>query len=244
MPIVKTEAIILKCNNYRETSKIITFYTRSHGKLKGIAKGVRSTKSKWGGALQSMALLNIMFYYKETRTLHLVSGADHSVQFNSIYNDFDKLQVAYRMVELVNRTTAEYQENAQIFNLMADSMKMLDGATKNYVNVLFNFEFRLLNLLGFRVDMTDLPGVNIENNFQNQYFYENRLSAGDVKTMEMLESGSSDEGEGNFNSFMRLNISKSQESVLEKFFENYLRDHIEHAGYSNSKKVFNSVEMF
>ena len=92
--------------------------------------------------------------------------------------------------------------------------------------------------------MTDLPGVNIENNFQNQYFYENRLSAGDVKTMEMLESGSSDEGEGNFNSFMRLNISKSQESVLEKFFENYLRDHIEHAGYSNSKKVFNSVEMF
>ena len=244
MPIVKTEAIILKCNNYRETSKIITFYTRSHGKLKGIAKGVRSTKSKWGGALQSMALLNIMFYYKETRTLHLVSGADHSVQFNSIYNDFDKLQVAYRMVELVNRTTAEYQENAQIFNLMADSMKMLDGATKNYVNVLFNFEFRLLNLLGFRVNMTDLPGVNIENNFQNQYFYENRLSAGDVKTMEMLESGSSDEGEGNFNSFMRLNISKSQESVLEKFFENYLRDHIEHAGYSNSKKVFNSVEMF
>lgn len=244
MPIVKTEAIILKCNNYRETSKIITFYTRSHGKLKGIAKGVRSTKSKWGGALQSMALLNIMFYYKETRTLHLVSGADHSVQFNSIYNDFDKLQVAYRMVELVNRTTAEYQENAEIFNLMADSMKMLDGATKNYVNVLFNFEFRLLNLLGFRVDMTDLPGVNIENNFQNQYFYENRLSAGDVKTMEMLESGSSDEGEGNFNSFMRLNISKSQESVLEKFFENYLRDHIEHAGYSNSKKVFNSVEMF
>lgn len=241
MPIVKTEAIILKCNNYRETSKIITFYTRSHGKLNGIAKGVRSTKTKWGGALQSMALLNIMFYYKETRTLHLVSGADHLEQFTSIYNDFDKLQIAYRMVELVNRTTAEYQENGQIFNLLAESMKMLDGATKNYVNVLFNFEFRLLNLLGFRVDMNDLPGVNIENNFQNQYFYETRLSAGDVKAMEMLESGGE---EGNFNAFMRLNISKSQESVLEKFFENYLRDHIEHAGFSNSKKVFNSLEMF
>ncbi len=241
MPIVKTEAIILKCNNYRETSKIITFYTRSHGKLNGIAKGVRSTKTKWGGALQSMALLNIMFYYKETRTLHLVSGADHLEQFTSIYNDFDKLQIAYRMVELVNRTTAEYQENEQIFNLLAESMKMLEGATKNYVNVLFNFEFRLLNLLGFRVDMNDLPGVNIENNFQNQYFYETRLSAGDVKAMEMLESGGE---EGNFNAFMRLNISKSQESVLEKFFENYLRDHIEHAGFSNSKKVFNSLEMF
>ncbi len=246
MPIVKTEAIILKCNNYRETSKIITFYTRSHGKLKGIAKGVRSTKTKWGGALQSMALLNIMFYYKETRTLHLVSGADHSFQFTSIYNDFDKLEVSYRMVELVNRTTAEYQENAQIFNLLADSMKMLEGATKNYVNVLFNFEFRLLNLLGFRVNMNDLPGVNIESSFQNQYFTETRLSAGDVKAMELLEAGGriTEDGEGNFNAFMRLNISKSQESVLEKFFENYLRDHMEHAGYSNSKRVFNSLDMF
>ena len=238
MPIIKTEAIILRSNNYRETSKIITFYTRSHGKLKGIAKGVRSSKTKWGGALQSMALLNIMFYYKENRTLHLVSGADQYRSISSIYDDFEKMQFGYRMVELVNRTTEEYQENAQIFNLLADSMQLLDAATKNYVNVLFNFEFRLLNLLGFKVDLGDLPGTNIENNFKNQYFYENKFNAGDVKTMEVLESG------GNFNSFMSLNISKSQESALEKFFENYLRNHIADAGYSNSKKVFNSNEMY
>lgn len=75
MPIVRTDAVILKCDNYRETSKIITFYSRSHGKIKGIAKGVRSSKTKWGGALQSMAMLSIMFYYKENRTLHLVSQA-------------------------------------------------------------------------------------------------------------------------------------------------------------------------
>jgi recombinational DNA repair protein (RecF pathway) len=244
MPIIKTEAVILKSNNYRETSKIITFYTRSHGKLKGIAKGVRSTKTKWGGALQSMAMLNIMFYYKENRTLHLVSGAEQYISISSIYDDFDKLQLGYRMVELVNRTTEEYQENAQIFNLLADSLQLLNGATKNYVNVLFNFELRLLNLLGFKVDMKDLPGANIESNIQNQYFYENRFSAGDIKAMEMLWGGDGGNGEGNFNPFMSLNISKSQESAMEKFFENYLRNHIADAGFSNAKKVFNSREMF
>ncbi len=239
MPIIKTEAVILKSNNYRETSKIITFYTRSHGKLKGIAKGVRSTKTKWGGALQSMAMLNIMFYFKENRTLHLVSGADQFRSISSIYDDFDKMQIGYRMVELVNRTTPEYQENAKIFNLLAESMQILDSATKNYVNVLFNFELRLLNLLGFKVDMKDLPDTNIESSINNQYFYENYFNAGDVKAMEMLDGG-----EGNFNSFMSLNISKSQESAIEKFFENYLRNHIVDAGFSNSKKVFNSREMY
>lgn len=237
MPIIKSEAVILKCDNYRETSKIITFYTRTHGKIKGIAKGVRSTKTKWGGSLQSMALLNIMFYYKENRTLHLVSNAEHSRAINSIYDDYDKMQIGYRMVELVNRTTEEQQENTEIFNLLAESLHLLEDATKNYVNVLFNFEFKLLTFLGFKVNLGKIPGRNIEINNQNRYFYETIFSEGDVKTLEMLT-------EGNHNSMMSLNISKPQVFALEKFFENYFRDHFEHAGFSNTKKVFSSQELF
>lgn len=237
MPIVKTRAVILKCDNYRETSKIITFFTDSHGKLKGIAKGVRNSKTRWGGALQSMALVNVMFYYKETRTLHLISGAEHLITLNSIYDDYEKMQMGYRMIELVNRTTAEYQENTNIYNLLANSLQILESATKNYVNVLFNFEFRLLNLLGYNIRLGELPGGSVEINGQNRYFYENRFSAGDHSTLEVLS-------EGNFNQLMSLNISKQQVFALEKFFENYMRDHFEYAGFSNAKKVFNSQELF
>jgi DNA repair protein RecO len=237
MPIVQTEAVILKCSNYRETSKIITFFTNSHGKIKCIAKGVRNSKSRWGGALQSMALVKIMFYYKETRTLHLISGAEHLITLNSIYDDFEKMQFGYRMIELVNRTTAEYQENTKIYNLLANSLQILESASKNYVNVLFNFELRLLELLGYNINIDILPDENIEFKAQNRYFYENRFSTGDQKTLEVLSGG-------NFNSMMSLNISKQQVFALEKFFENYLRDHFEHAGFSNAKKVFNSQELF
>lgn len=236
MPIVKTEAVVLKCDNYRETSKIITFFTKSHGKVKGIAKGIRDSKSRWGGALQSMALINLMFYYKETRTLHLVSGAEHTAALTGLYSDFDKMQCGFRMVELVNKTTAEYQENTKIYNLLAESLALLDQASKNYVNVLFNFEFRLLSLLGFKIDLKNMA-ANIENNSRNQYFYETNFSHGDVKTIEALS-------EGNFNLVLSLNITKSQVFSLERFFENYLRDHFEHAGFSNVKKVYSSQELF
>jgi len=237
MPIVKTKAVILKSDNYRETSKIVTFFTDSHGKLKGIAKGVRNSKTRWGGALQSMALVNVIFYYKETRTLHLISGAEHLITLNSIYDDYDKMQMGYRMVELVNRTTAEYQENTNIYNLLSDSLQILESATKNYVNVLFNFEFRLLNLLGYNIRLGEMPGGNVEINGQNRYFYENRITAGEHSTLEVLS-------DGNFNQLMSLNISKQQVFALEKFFENYMRDHFEYAGFSNAKKVFNSQELF
>lgn len=237
MPIVKTKAVILKCDNYRETSKIITFFTFSHGKLKGIAKGVRNSKTRWGGALQSMALVNVMFYYKETRTLHLISAAEHLITLNSIYDDYDKMQIGYRMIELVNKTTAEYQENTNIYNLLADSLQILESATKNYVNVLFNFEFRLLSLLGYNISLGAQPDGNVEINGQNGYFYENKFGAGKGSTLELLK-------QGNFNQLMSLNISKQQVFALEKFFENYMRDHFEFAGFSNSKKVFNSQELF
>ncbi|MCC6866626.1 MAG: DNA repair protein RecO [Ignavibacteria bacterium] len=236
MPIIKTEAVVLKCDNYRETSKIITFYTKSHGKVKGIAKGVRNSKSRWGGSLQSMALVNLMFYFKETRTLHLVSNAEHTEALTNIYNDFDKMQYGYQMIELVNKTTAEYQENTKIYNLLSEALILLNISTENYVNVLFSFKFRLLNLLGFKVDLSNHLS-NIENNQRNQYFYETKFTNNDVKTIEALS-------EWNFNLVLSLNITKTQVLLFERFFENYLRDHIENAGFSNVKKVYSSQELF
>lgn len=233
MAIVKTEAVILKCDNYRETSKIITFYTRQFGKIRGIAKGVRQTKTKWGGALQSMAHLDIIIYFKENRTLHLVSGAEHVRAMQNTFSDYEKMNIGFRIVELLNRTTPDQQVNNGIFDLVAGSLRNLEDATKNFVNVLFNYEFKLLKLLGFEVDSAGLFGANVDNLNQNRYFYETKFTPGDLKTLKRISEGSLD-------SLMSLNISNSQQAAVEKFFENYLRDHFEYAGFSNTKKVLNS----
>lgn len=231
MAIIKSEAVILKSDNYRETSKIITFFSKSHGKLKGIAKGVRSSKSRWGGALQSMAYINIMFYYKENGGLFLISNAEYEKSHQAIQGDYDKMQVGYRMIELINRTTADSQENPALFSLLVDSLGSLNDATKNYVNVLFNFEFRLIKILGFGMDLELLFGGDIDKSNRNQYFYDTKFSDGDLKTLNMI-------CEGNFNSLMCLNISKSQEITIERFFEGYFRNHFEHIGFSKAGRVF------
>ncbi len=237
MGIIKTEAIILKCDNYRETSKIVTFYSKSHGKMRGIAKGVRSSKTKWGGALQSMGWLNMIFYYKETRTLHLISGAEYVKQLQQTYDDFDKLQLGFRIIELVNKTTPDEQVNLDLFDLMTKSLENLNAATKNYVNVLFNFEFNLAKLLGFGINVEKIFESNIDKLNGNRYFYETKFSPGDIKNLNLIS-------EGNFNMLMSLNISKPAEAVLDMFFESYFKNHFEQTGHSKTKKVFNSQEMY
>ena len=88
MSLIKTEAIVLRSANYRDKSKIVTLYTKSHGKLGAIAKGVRDSKTRWGGVLQSMGYLNILLYYKENRTLHLLSSAEYIKTYSGIYENF------------------------------------------------------------------------------------------------------------------------------------------------------------
>ena len=86
--IVKTEAIILKSDNYRDSSKIVTAYTKNFGKIRCIAKGVRDVKTKWGGVLQAMSYLNLLIYYNETKTLHLLSNAEYVKAYQSLANDY------------------------------------------------------------------------------------------------------------------------------------------------------------
>ena len=63
--LIKTEAIILKSMKYRDTSKIVTFYTKEFGKLKGIAKGARTAKVNLVAALEPMTHSMLVIYKKE-----------------------------------------------------------------------------------------------------------------------------------------------------------------------------------
>lgn len=247
MAIVKTEAVLLKCSNYRETSKLITFFTKDYGKIKCIAKGVRDTKSRWGGALQSMAYLNIIIYYKESRTLHLITGADHCCLFRNLYHDYDKIQVAYRIIELVERATIENHPHSELFNLLSETLKKLDDATKNFINMLFNFEFNLAKILGF--------GINTKTFEANKNYYgvkpsdpaEHQTRSGMVMDENYRFSDQNigffnAMNGGNFDEIMAFNIKKPHDAMLEKFFERHFQDHFENLLITKTKKVIMSQE--
>ena len=46
-----THAVVLNSVDYAESDRILTFFTREHGKLSGIAKGARRSKKRFVGKL-------------------------------------------------------------------------------------------------------------------------------------------------------------------------------------------------
>ena len=147
--IVKTEGVVLKSMRFRETSKIVTFYTRRYGELAAVAKGARETKSKFGAALEPMTAVNLVLYKKEQRDLQLVSQCDIRKQHKKIQSEMERMGVGLSIVELLNQLTQNEEENPALFSLLDETLDALESAPGNIVNFRHGFELRFCGVCGF-----------------------------------------------------------------------------------------------
>ncbi len=146
--IVKTDAIILKSMKYRDTSKIVTMYTKEFGKLQGIAKGSRGLKDKFGSSLEPLMHSQVVMYKKENRDLHLLTQGTMIRSFNSFYSSLEHLSVAFALAELVHRITPHEEKNIPFFQLLLTTLSELD-ASDEPLKYLFAFEAQIAQIMGF-----------------------------------------------------------------------------------------------
>jgi DNA repair protein RecO (recombination protein O) len=69
MPVYTSEALILRTYKLGESDQIVVFLTRDRGKKRGVAKGSRSRRSRYVGALEPMTRAHVAFYEREQRDL-------------------------------------------------------------------------------------------------------------------------------------------------------------------------------
>ena len=134
--IIKTEAVVLNKINYGDTSLISSLFTRDYGKLTGMIKGGRSPKSKIGSILDPLNYLEIILYKKDTREVQLISGASIISHYTRIKEDFDKLQFALAIIELLKKLTPEHETN---FKLFAGTVRILSLIDTSYEQPLVLF---------------------------------------------------------------------------------------------------------
>jgi DNA repair protein RecO (recombination protein O) len=148
--IAKTDAVILKAMKYRETSKIVTLYTRQFGKISAVAKGARGVKSKFGAALEPMSYVSVVLYRKENRALQYITQCDIIKPFLDLFNKIEKMSVGMCVVELMDAVMHNEEENPPMFRLLVETLDAVDSSRKNVQNLFLFFEIHLASLLGFK----------------------------------------------------------------------------------------------
>ena len=69
MPLIETESLVLKSYNLAESDKIVVLLTREHGVVRGVAKGAKRLKSKFGSGLEPFSVVMATYFEKESSEL-------------------------------------------------------------------------------------------------------------------------------------------------------------------------------
>src|SRR5579864_3678698 len=76
MPARVSEAIVLATYPFKESDLVVSFLTRDQGKLRGVAKRARRTKSPFGAGLERLSQVRMAYFQRETRELVNLDSCD------------------------------------------------------------------------------------------------------------------------------------------------------------------------
>jgi len=148
MAIQKTEAILLKKKDFRETSFILTFFTKDFGKVDGIIKGARGYRPRGDINPIFFSLDQIVFYEKKKGGISIISQCETEEVFLNILKEWGRAASSYYMLELVDVFTEPGGKSEEVFEILFNSFKSLDNG-KETENITRLFEIKLLMAFGF-----------------------------------------------------------------------------------------------
>jgi len=126
--LYKADAIILSRIQYGETDRIVTVFTREHGKLRLMAKGVRRVTSRRSPHLEIFTHCSLVI--RKGRGMDSVSDVSPVDVWERLRNDLDRVSVAYLYCELVAALVADRQEQPDVYDLLLAALNELDSGDK------------------------------------------------------------------------------------------------------------------
>ncbi len=153
MPNYTATGLVLHRVTLGETDRILTLYTREHGKLSAVAKGARSAKSRFGGVSELFTYSR--FLLATGKSLDLVTQAEIADSFPPLRNDLDLLARATYFCELLDRFTLERDalSSAELCDLTVAALHLLARATDSPDVVVHAYELHLLGALGYAPEL-------------------------------------------------------------------------------------------
>jgi DNA repair protein RecO (recombination protein O) len=149
---VKTEAVVLRSLRFGEADRVLHLYTESRGRLGAIAKGVRRTRSRFGGRLEPLSHVELVLH-QGSGELATVTGVDLVRSHASAREDPYRLGVGLVGAEAMLRLFTEQEANDRAFAALTRFLDLLDSAPRGLRPDLdplgLSFQLKLLWLAGY-----------------------------------------------------------------------------------------------
>lgn len=118
MPLRESEAIVLQSYPLGEADRLVSFLSRTMGRVRGVAAGARRTKSRFGATLERMSYVRIWFSERETRELVRINQCELIESFVTTFRDYSAGVTLALMAEITETVLPDREPADPSFRLL------------------------------------------------------------------------------------------------------------------------------
>lgn len=118
MPVLTSEAVVLRTWPVHEADLVVSFFTRDYGKMKGVAKSALKSRKRFGGALEPMTLARAWFVEKPKQELVRLDQLEIIRSPLSLPVDATRLMVLSLYAEVLEQALPEHDPQETVFRLI------------------------------------------------------------------------------------------------------------------------------
>jgi DNA repair protein RecO (recombination protein O) len=145
----ETEGIILKTYSLAEADKIVLILTEKNGLVRGVAKGAKRLKSKFGGILEPFSVVTADLFQKEERELVSIRNLELRKSIFARASDPLILQKLAYMSELLIEFSPPHDPNERVYKMAKICLETIEERPEMIDLMVLYFEFWLLSLGGY-----------------------------------------------------------------------------------------------
>jgi DNA repair protein RecO (recombination protein O) len=162
MPVVETESLVLKSFNLAEADRIVVFLTRESGMVRGVAKGAKRLKSRFGSMLEPFSTVNLEYFQKEDRELVSIRHIDLVRSCFDRASEPEVLQTFSYIADLLISFVPPHDPNETLYRMVKACIDSGCNAPPDIAAIRMYFEIWLLRLGGY------LPNWNVCNSCKRE----------------------------------------------------------------------------
>jgi len=147
MSIDKTSSIILSVAPYRESSYLVTLFSRGHGRLGCIAKGLRRNDRR-SVPLERGSLIEHTLYHKPNRDLHQITDCSIVEFFSDIRSDLEKTALRDLIIDILLASLSISDCNEELFITLNNFLNQLNLASSKSSDSILVATQALLSIAG------------------------------------------------------------------------------------------------
>ena len=145
----RTEAIVLRGVDFSETSRVVTLFCPERGRMACLAKGARRRGSPLAGALDTFNRVDVVYYWKASRSVQQMAECSVIDAFAGIKSDLSKSMFATFPLEIVSKVAHENEPSQELYAVLTRGLESLDRWTGDARFHACWLAYRLLAAAGF-----------------------------------------------------------------------------------------------